>query len=391
LLARTSPAGESRRYFSHVIVMTEQTQETLQPSSVEELKSIIRDANRVSFMGREEPSKILSGAEGLAPPIETECSSTHISLSKFNRILEYQPDEYTITVEAGAKLRDVADALSEHGQYLPFDPPFAKEDLSIGSIIARGLSGPGACRFGILRDFILGVTFVDGLGERIRTGGKVVKNAAGFDIPKLMCGTWGSLGAITEASFKVFPIAPEYRTLVLPITNFDAGHTAFISLGRSQFTLDVLDLRHDGHLYIKLGGQPGSMDNRIAALETHLDAQGETPEDAFWDPSVALSQFPEAGSLVKVATSPTSLPALDAALKPNEPSRRYSIGGYVAWIHWDEQLEALHHILSGLGLSGQVVSGPKASTMIGNQSQAAFFTKIKSAFDPEGKFLELYS
>lgn len=361
--------------------MAEQMQDTLQPSSVEELQSIIRDANRVFFMGRE---------ERLAPPIHKE-DSTRVSLSNLNRILEYQPDEYTITVEAGVKVSDVANALSEHGQYLPFDPPFTEEDLSIGSIIARGLSGPGACRFGILRDFILGVTFVDGLGERIRTGGKVVKNAAGFDVPKLMCGTWGSLGAITEASFKVFPIAPEYRTLVFPFPSFDAGHAAFVSLGRSQFTLDALDLRQDGHLYIKLGGQSGSMENRVAALESALGLSGEEPDEVFWDETIALDRFPESGALVKVATSPRSIPELDIALRSHGRSCRYSINGYVAWIHWENALDDLHHILENQELTGQVISGPEASSIIGKQNQAAFFKKVKSAFDPEGKFPSLYS
>jgi len=362
--------------------MAEQTQDTLQPSSVEELQSIIRDANRVFFMGRE---------ERLAPPLETENDTTLVSLSKLNRILEYQPDEYTITVEAGAKIRDVADALSEHGQYLPFDPPFTKENLSIGSIIARGLSGPGACRFGILRDFILGVTLVDGLGERVRTGGKVVKNAAGFDVPKLMCGTWGSLGTMTEATFKVFPIASEYRTLVFKFSSFGAGQSALVAIGRSQFTLDVLDLSKEGHLYVKLGGQSGSMENRVAALESALGLSGEEPDEVFWDETIALDRFPGSGALVKVATSPRSIPALDIALRSHGRSCRYSINGYVAWIHWENALDDLHHILENQELTGQVISGPEASSIIGKQSQAAFFKKVKSAFDPEGKFPSLYS
>ena len=362
--------------------MAEKTQEMLQPSSVGELQSIIRDANCVSVHGREKRA---------ASPFHKEDPKTCISLSKFNRILEYQPNEYTITVEAGTKICDIAHALSENGQYLPFDPPFADENLTIGSVISRGFSGPGACRFGVLRDFILGVTFVDCLGKSIRTGGKVVKNAAGFDIPKLICGTWGSLGAITEATFKVFPIAPEYRTLVFKFPSFDTGHAAFVRIGRSQFTLDVLDLREDGHLNVKLGGQPGSMKNRIAALEAELGKPCIIPNDAFWDAPIALSRFPETSALVKVATNPTSIPALDTALGSHEPARRYSIGGYVAWIYWNKFLDELHHILNKLGLSGQVASGPEASSIIGNQSQAAFFKKIKSAFDPKGKFPDLYS
>jgi len=109
------------------------------PNTSEELQAIVRDSKTIS------PGK-------------------SVLLSKFDKVVEYLPDEYTITAEAGAKLSEVKSLLAEKGQYLPFDPPFASEGATVGGVIARGLSGPSGFRYGILRDFILGVTMIDGIG-----------------------------------------------------------------------------------------------------------------------------------------------------------------------------------------------------------------------------------
>ena len=105
--------------------------------------------------------------------------------------------------------------LAEHGQYLPFDPPLAAAGATLGGTVAAGLSGPGRYRYGGVRDFVLGVRFVDGMGNLVRGGGKVVKNAAGFDFPKLMVGSLGRLGVLAELSFKVFPQPPAFATLAV--------------------------------------------------------------------------------------------------------------------------------------------------------------------------------
>src|SRR5688572_27540127 len=120
-------------------------------------------------------------------------------------MVEYEPDEFTFTALAGTPLSVVQAELARHGQYLPFDPPLAAEGATLGGTVAAGLSGPGRLRYGGVRDFIVGVQWVDGGGALIRGGGKVVKNAAGFDFPKLFTGSMGRLGVLVEMTFKVFP------------------------------------------------------------------------------------------------------------------------------------------------------------------------------------------
>ena len=138
---------------------------------------------------------------------------TVLDMSGLRGVVEYEPNEFVFTALAGTPVAEVVAMLAEHGQYLPFDPPFAAAGATLGGAVASGLSGPGRYRYGGVRDFVIGVRFVDGLGQLVRGGGKVVKNAAGFDLPKLMVGSLGRLGALVELSFKVFPKPPAFATL----------------------------------------------------------------------------------------------------------------------------------------------------------------------------------
>ncbi|HEY6887587.1 MAG TPA: FAD-binding protein, partial [Solirubrobacter sp.] len=128
-------------------------------------------------------------------------------------IVEYDPAELTFTALAGTPLREIVTALAEHGQYLPFDPPWVDAGATLGGTVAAGLSGSCSHRHGGIRDFVLGVRFLDGTGRLVGGGGKVVKNAAGFDLPKLFVGSVGRLGVLVQLSLKVFPAPAAWATL----------------------------------------------------------------------------------------------------------------------------------------------------------------------------------
>ena len=151
--------------------------------------------------------RVLPVAGGTKPGVSTPRGHDvqQLDLSGLSGVLEYDPAELTITALAGTPVREVDSALEEHGQHLPFDPPLMAAGATLGGVVATGASGAGAWRHGGVRDFIIGVRFVDGTGRLVAGGGKVVKNAAGFDLPKLMVGSAGRLGVIVQLSFKVFP------------------------------------------------------------------------------------------------------------------------------------------------------------------------------------------
>ena len=128
---------------------------------------------------------VLARGGGTKPALSSVADAAVLDLSALRGITEYQPSEFTFSARAGTPLAEIASALAEHGQALPFDPPLVDAGATVGGAIAAGLSGSGRYRYGGIRDFLLGVRFVDGQGRLVRGGGKVVKNAAGFDLPKL--------------------------------------------------------------------------------------------------------------------------------------------------------------------------------------------------------------
>lgn len=132
-------------------------------------------------------------------------------------IVSYDPSELVITARCGTALSEIEDALAAHGQLLAFEPPGFGGDPSIGGVIAAGLSGPRRPYAGAVRDFVLGTTLLSASGEVLRFGGQVMKNVAGFDVSRLLCGSLGILGMITEVSLKVLPVPRAQSTLRLEL------------------------------------------------------------------------------------------------------------------------------------------------------------------------------
>ena len=153
------------------------------PASAAEVAETVRGAELVVPRGG-----------GTKPALWSVDGADVLDVLALNGITEYLPSEYTVTALAGTPLADVEARLAAEGQYLPFDPLLVDAGSTVGGAVAAGANGPGRLRYGGLRDFLLAVTFVDGRGEIVRGGARVVKNAAGFDLPKLMVGSLGRLG-----------------------------------------------------------------------------------------------------------------------------------------------------------------------------------------------------
>jgi glycolate oxidase FAD binding subunit len=150
-----------------------------------------------------------------------------LDLRRIDAVVEHEPADLTITVEAGRRLSDVQRLLGESGQWLPLDPALLDE-ATIGGILATNASGPARVRYGSPRDLVIGMTVALANGELVKSGGRVVKNVAGYDMAKLHIGAFGTLGVITQASFKVAP---------LPVAN------AFIRISGSLEALAGLSLK----------------------------------------------------------------------------------------------------------------------------------------------------
>ncbi len=138
---------------------------------------------------------------------------TALSLEKLDRVLDYQPANLTVRTEAGITLGELNRTLAERGQYVPLDPPCPSR-ATIGGILATNASGPLRIRYGSARDLLIGIRVALPGGEIVKGGGQVVKNVAGYDLPKLFIGSLGTLGVIVEATFKLAPLPPKTTTLI---------------------------------------------------------------------------------------------------------------------------------------------------------------------------------
>lgn len=319
-----------------------------------------------------------------------------LNLSELCGILEYDPSELTLTALAGTPVHEVEAALAEHGQYLPFDPPLAAAGATLGGVVAAGASGPRAWRYGGIRDFVIGVRFVDGTGRLVSAGGRVVKNAAGFDVPKLMVGSFGRLGVLVQLSVKVFPRPAATITLEFALENMERAVAAATALARGPVELEALDVEPGGRLFARLGGRPDTLDARAARMVSTL---GTTPqrhdgerEEALWRGVREFTWIPAGATLVRVGLSIRHVLALETALASTPPATiRYGIGGTVAWISWPAtaSLDDLDASLRELGLPGMVLLGPADRPLLGPPTGGAFGERIVRALDPNSRFLEI--
>ncbi len=318
---------------------------------------------------------------------------TLLDLSELSGVLEYDPEEFTITARAGTPLVEVTEMLAQNGQWLPFDPPLGARGATLGGTLAAGLSGPGRYRFGGVRDFVLGVQWVSGVGELLRGGARVVKNASGFDFPKLMVGSLGRLGVVTEVTFKVFPVAEQFGTIELEYDSLNEALAAMNELNRSPLDIFALELQPPATLLLRLGGQSSALHGRLRRLNEILGGGtvmlGEE-EAVLWSQLRDFSWLPSSHSLLKVPVTPAIISALEARLDQGTSQRRYSVGGNLAWVGWPGEVGDIDGILRELELSGLRVLGLSESPWVGvPPAGSAFAQRVKRALDTEGRFLSL--
>ncbi len=364
--------------------------DTIEPATIDAVQQAVRNAPRIAIRGGGSKSALHK-----APS-----ATTMLDLRQLSGLLEYEPGEYTFTALAGTPLHEVEAALAAHNQYLPFDPPFVQQGATLGGTVAAGLSGSGRYRFGGVRDFLIGVRFVDGQGRLVRGGGKVVKNAAGFDLPKLMVGSLGGLGVLVEVSFKVFPEPPHYCSLTARYNELSAALTAMQRLAESRFDLYALDLAVEATtgaqpsylLSARLGGLPNVLGQRIDQLRQVVgtgDVLNGDAEAAIWQTTRDFSWLPAGLNLVKVAISPQKVGPLEDVLAPYALPRRYAVGCNLAWLAWSGALGPLDALLTQQGLAGLTVLGQAEQPLLGDRTGHAFIARIKQALDPANRFCNL--
>lgn len=232
---------------------------TVSPATQGELVASVREAFESGS-----PLYVIGGGTSLDFGLPTKEPGQGLSLAKLNRIVDYPARDMTVTVEAGVRMKDLAELLAKEGQRLPVDVPHA-DKATIGGAIATNWNGPRRFGEGAIRDFVIGISAVDGRGNEFKGGGRVVKNVAGYDFCKLLTGSMGTLAVITQVTLRLKPIPAQSALVACSVTDGAAAErllAALINSKVSPVAVEVLagpEWRKDSALAGLKSSSPGAM------------------------------------------------------------------------------------------------------------------------------------
>ena len=353
---------------------------TLRPTSIAELVQSVTAHHRVCVRG--------GGTKCALAPIETDAVT--LDLGGLSGLVEYHAEECTFTALAGTTIAEIERALAPNHQHLPFDPPLSESGATLGGTVAAGANGSCRYRFGGIRDFIIGATFVDGRGTLVRSGGKVVKNAAGFLLHQALVGSCGTLGVLAELTFKVFPAAESHLTVLVETSDIATAVALVSHVHRARVDVEALDIEPPGTLWVRIGGYREAMADRLRNLRGVLGPScvviTDDEDAAQWRLQRAFGWVPPGSLLVRVPITLPTVPRLDATLAATGALRRYTVAGNLALIAWQDDPALLDALLHAQALRGQALLGPPGHAWLGARSDNPVQARLRTALDPDGRF-----
>ena len=380
----------------------------LTPDSEAGVAAAIRDA-----VVSKTPLELTAGGTHRALGRPVQAAQT-LSLSELTGVTLYEPGELTLVVQAGITIAALNKLLDAENQQLTFEPPdyrallSSKGEPTIGGAIAVAASGPRRLRAGAARDALLGIRYVNGQGEVLRSGGRVMKNVTGYDLPKLMCGAYGTLGAITEIGLKVIPKVEVVRTLA--ILGLDDAQAVAAMSGALKTPTDVSAAAHlpqsvskelgftDAVTLLRVEGFETQAAYRITVLQEALSEFGsvETIESDPWPAIRDVMMFAGDDRAVwRLSVKPTDAPGLVAALQTQiECEAFYDWGGGLIWLACDEGADAQEPIvrdaisnIDGHATLMRASDTVRAAVPVFQPEPkpiAALSERIRAEFDPAG-------
>lgn len=326
-----------------------------------------------------------------------------LDATQLSGITHFEPTELVITARAGTPLTEIEAALAEHHQFLPFEPPhFARASgglATLGGMVASAMSGPARISAGGVRDYVLGASLLSGRGEVLRFGGEVMKNVAGFDVSRLLCGSLGSLGVILDVSLKILPMAPAETSLRFAMTQDEAiarcnaWAAQPLPLNASAWLPDRSGGSGKGVLTVRLRGARAAVQAACARLGG--ERMAETDATTFWTalreqtlPWFTPTWPGDSQAALWRLSLPTTAPALDLSgtqLVEWFGGLRWLISAAPASIILEATRQAGGHATRFRGGDANApVFEPTQATLLRIQRQ------IKTAFDPHGVFPTLF-
>ena len=395
--------------------------ETFSPNSAEETRAIVADA-----LAAEQPLDIRGGGSRLLIGRPMKAGYT-LSASALSGVSLYEPEELVLRAGPGTPMSQIRMQLDQHGQMLAFEPPdygpligVSADSGTLGGVIAGNLAGPRRIKAGAARDHFLGVEAVSGRGELFKSGGRVVKNVTGYDLCKLMAGSWGTLGVMTDITVKVLPAPEKTRTVLVACEEPSTAVTAMNSALSSPHDVSaaawlpqeiaarsaVSYVAGAGHAMaaLRIEGIGASVDARCASLREELAAFGDIEElhshnsATFWEEIRDVQYFADDGSdtsLWRISVAPAdAAELLDKLHTGIEMQAFLDWGGGLIWARVDRMEDAGSYVIRRTMGPG----GGHATLIRGNVHQrtrepvfhpeaapvAKLTRNIKEAFDPKG-------
>ncbi len=328
-----------------------------------------------------------------------------ISTAGLNRVIDYAPDELVLTAQPGVRIADLETLVAGRGQMLAFEPPHltgllsAAGEPTLGGVLAANLSGPRRLRAGAARDHFLGFEAVSGRGEVFKAGGKVVKNVTGYDLMKLMAGSWGTLAILTEVTIKVLP-APRTETTLMLFGLTDAGAVEAMGVAMNG----PFDVSGAAHLpafaagaaplkaamavtALRLDGFAASVASRIEALAAALKSFGRIEQ---LDAAHSREFWVQIREVEALANDPRplwrlSLPPASGWRAPEQlpGDALYDWAGGQVWLRSEAPADRVRAVVANLGGHALCLTGGEAFTARSG-ALGALQARVKAAFDPLG-------
>jgi glycolate oxidase FAD binding subunit len=317
---------------------------------------------------------------GLLAPVDAVLDTTALI-----GVITHNPGDMTVAVRAGTPLAALHDELAEHAQHVSLDAARIAEGATVGGLLATGDAGPAALVFGSLRDVVIGVTLVLADGTVARAGGHVIKNVAGYDLAKVVHGSYGTLAVVAEVVLRLHPVPKAAVTVQLPCSLAEAAEVAARVLGGPTEPA-ALEWTSDDLLLLRIEGTAAALEARTARVRELLGA-GEPGGGDPWARHAALTRGDPSAAVVRIGVRPSRLPALLASLPVLAATAGLGTGvatvtvpaGAVADVH------ARVHAAGGTSVLRARPAGAHLPAWGPPPSAVGVLRAVKQAFDPDDR------
>jgi glycolate oxidase FAD binding subunit len=376
----------------------------LRPATPDDLSDAIADAARSG-------TRLAITGGGSKAEIGKPCHAVRLDMRSFAGIVDYGPPELVLTVGAGTPLSEVESLLAAHGQMLAFEPldhgPLFGQPAgaaTIGGVIAARVAGSGRLTKGGARDHLLRFEAVSGTGERFVGGAKVVKNVTGYDLPKLMAGSWGRLAAMTQLTLKVLPRPRASATMVIYGSSIPRAHAAMTRAMSSHAEVSAAahipaaDGTEQSMTALCVQGFEPSVAARCALLLDVLRDHGSLHElpaaeaTTFWQSVREVTPLADSKTLWRIDVPPSAGPGLVEAFEPLGARWLFDWAGGLIWLAFDGNAGLVRPAAEQAGGHAMLVRAPAAMRAVVPAHHprvpavAALEFRVRRAFDPHGIF-----